>query len=296
MGKIDLHVHSAYSADGELSPGAIIDLCIDEGVDLISITDHNSVKAIPGASDAAHKNGIQFIAASEINCQTRHGTVLHMLGYGIDPKDPFFIAIEDQVNEREAVANRTRIDVLRNLGIKMDDERIAEAVGDRILTCEILAEVAMNDSENRNHPLLLPFYPGGARSDQPQVNFFWDLCTTGKAADVPVEYLPVREVVEEIHRSGGIAVLAHPGASIGQDKELLDEIVQTGIDGLEVYSSYHDAEMTAYYEEHCARLNLGRTVGSDFHGKMKPRIQLGSVSANGNQADIRNFMSKAILP
>ena len=295
MGKIDLHIHSVYSADGELTPAEILDLCIVEGVDLISVTDHNSVKAVPEALDAAHKNGIQFIAGSEINCQTLNGTVLHMLGYGIDTNVPFFINIEDQVNEREAVANRIRIDVLRKLGIKMDDDRIAEAVGDRILTCEILAEVAMNDSENRNHPLLRPFYPGGARSDQPQVNFFWDLCTTGKAADVPVEYLPVREVVNEIHRSGGIAVLAHPGASIGQDMELLDEIAQAGIDGLEVYSSYHDAEMTAYYEEQCARFNLGRTVGSDFHGKMKPRIRLGSVSANGNQAEIRSFISKAIL-
>ncbi len=63
---------------------------------------------------------------------------------------------------------------------------------------------------------------------------------------------------------------------------------------MEVYSSYHDADMTAFYERLTADLKLGRTVGSDFHGKIKPDIRLGSESCNGHENEIIEFLEDVI--
>jgi len=294
LGKIDLHVHSSHSSDGELSPETIINRCAAQDVDTVSITDHNTVSGISEGKAAAARHGIQFIVGSEINCQTQNGTVLHMLAYDFDPAVPFFQKIEGWVNEREETANLERIELLEDLGIKLDKDRIREVKGERVLTCEMLAEVALGIAENSTHPLMKPFFPGGERSDQAHVNFFWDMCTTGKPADIPVTYLPVKEVVEEIQQAGGVAVLAHPGISIGLDLDLFDEIVAAGIIGVEVFSSYHSPEEVAFFMEQCRRYDLGVTAGSDFHGILKPLIELGSQSTPENEALIRDFLAKRI--
>jgi hypothetical protein len=70
--------------------------------------------------------------------------------------------------------------------------------------------------------------------------------------------------------------------------------VEAGISGIEVYSSYHDREMTRFYEIQAQKYGLRVSVGSDFHGSLKPAIQLGSVSCNGREEEIYSFMQESI--
>ncbi len=172
MVKIDLHMHSNISSDGEFIPDKLVALCAEAGVALLSLTDHNSTRGVDVARRAAKMYGIRFISGVELNCQTTNGTVLHVLGYGVDDRNPIFDLLEKEVNDREARANIERIPILRELGIQIDELVLKEIQGDKILICEMLAETALVNPNNRDHPLLQPFFPGGSRSDRPFVNFF----------------------------------------------------------------------------------------------------------------------------
>ena len=87
------------------------------------------------------------------------------------------------------------------------------------------------------------------------------------------------EAVALIQEHGGAAVLAHPGANMGQDRERTEAIIATGIDGIEAYCSYHDSETAAFYAGMAAQYGLIATLGSDYHGhRTKPNIDLGRYS------------------
>ena len=89
-------------------------------------------------------------------------------------------------------------------------------------------------------------------------------------------YYPEAEaVVALIRRSGGLAVLAHPGQSLRGREELLGELIDAELDGIEAFSSYHSASENALFERAARDAGLLATCGSDFHGKTKPAIRLG---------------------
>lgn len=80
-----------------------------------------------------------------------------------------------------------------------------------------------------------------------------------------------------IHAAGGIAVLAHPGASIGADRDMLSGVLQLPLDGIEVFSSYHNALTTAFYLKEAKERKLLVTGGTDFHGRTKPNVKIGDI-------------------
>ena len=82
-------------------------------------------------------------------------------------------------------------------------------------------------------------------------------------------------MVDIIHRNGGYAVLAHPGVNLRNHAELLDPILETGLDGIEAFSSYHSEEQAAFYHKAACDRRKMFTCGSDYHGKTKPSILVG---------------------
>lgn len=82
---IDLHMHSRYSDDGEFTPSELIGQCAEKGARMVSVTDHNCVKANEEAAKAAAEKGIAYIPGIEIDCAYKN-TNFHVLGYGIDFK------------------------------------------------------------------------------------------------------------------------------------------------------------------------------------------------------------------
>jgi predicted metal-dependent phosphoesterase TrpH len=144
----------------------------------------------------------------------------------------------------------------------------------------MIAEAALADARNDGNPLLAPFRPGGARSDNPFVNFYWDHCSPGKPAHVPVEYMPLADCLALIASAGGAAVLAHPGQSLRGKERLFPAIMAQGFSGLEAYSSYHSPEDRARWKAEADARGLAATCGSDFHGKTKPAIRMGGHGAD----------------
>ncbi|HBE85752.1 MAG TPA: phosphatase [Lachnoclostridium sp.] len=292
VNQLDLHMHSNISNDGEYTPSQLIQLCKQHGLKTVALADHNSVRGIGDAEKSANESGIELISAIELDCQFE-GVNLHLLGYGIDPTVSEFEKNEMDILKKEQNASSKLIHLVQELGIHLEIEEVLDLAIEGVVTGEMIAEVALEDKRNRNNPFLEPYRKNGKRSDNPYVNFYWDFCSQGKPAYVPIQFLGLNEAIQLIRKARGIAVLAHPGINIGQDQKILESIVTCGIDGLEVYSSYHDENMVAFYNNQAEKFHLLKTMGSDFHGKTKPAIKLGCMSCH-EEIDIYQQFKKRL--
>jgi len=285
MATIDLHIHSTSSSDGQFTPIELVDLCKQAGLTHAAIADHNSVSAIEQALNASLGCNLQIIPALELDC-TFLETNLHLLGYGINYHDKVFEEIEASVLVQEQQASSQRVQAIRELGIAFDEDLLASLAIEGVVTGEMIAEAALSyDVENTN-PLLDPYRKPGLRSDNPYVNFYWDFCSKGKPAYVPMVFMSLQEAVQVIKQTGGVSVLAHPGVNLKENAFLLKQIIAAGIQGLEVYTSYHNTQQRHFYWQAAQEHHLLMTCGSDFHGKTKPAIKIGSVDCQDSEREI----------
>jgi len=273
-------MHSGFSDDGELSARELTDRAVAAGLAAFAIADHNNVNAIGEAVDYCRGKDIELIPAVELDCMFL-GRVYHLLGYGIDHRAKAFKDIWDDVIGQEQEASRKRVRLARELGIEFLDEDIEALSKWGMVGGEMIAEAAMKYDTQHKNPLLQPYYEGGGRSDNPYVNFWWDFCSQGKPIYSAVEFISMEEAVETIDSAGGVTILAHPGNNVKEDMELLDKVMALSIKGLEAFSSYHSAAQNCLYRDYAVKNGLLMTCGSDFHGKTKPAIAMGSVDSQG---------------
>ncbi len=285
MSYIDLHMHSLYSDDGEFKPKELVDLCLERNIKYFSIADHNSVRGIKEAQEYCEGKDINVIPAIELDC-TFDKVNLHVLGYGIDYNKQIFYDIEENIIKQEQSASKKRMKLIRELGIDFSDEVINSLSRNGVVNGEMIAEAAMEFDRNHENPLLMPYYENGSRSDNPYVNFYWDYCAQGKVAYAKVDFISLQEAIKIIEESGGVPVLAHPGNNTKENIDLLEGIVSCGIKGIEVYSSYHSKEQVEFYKDFALKHELLITCGSDFHGKTKPSIAIGTTDCEGNEDKI----------
>jgi len=286
-------MHSFCSDDGEFSPKELVDLCVGKGIKYFSIADHNSVKGIKEAKEYCKDKEINIIPAVELDC-TIDGVNLHVLGYGIDYNNDIFDRIEEDIIKQEQGASKKKMKLIRELGIDFSDEVIKKLSKNGVVNGEMIAEAAMEFDKGKNNPLLQTYHGNGTRSDNPYVNFYWDYCSQGKPAYAEVKYISLEKAIEVIKASGGIPVLAHPGNNVKERHSLLEAIRVCGIEGIEVYSSYHSKEQVEYYKEYAMRHKLILTCGSDFHGKTKPSIAIGSTDCENKENDIISEIIKEV--
>lgn len=281
---IDLHMHSHYSDDGEFTPKALALGCLEAGIGVFSVTDHNCVRADSEAREAAERLGLMYLSGGEFDC-TYNGRNFHMLGYGIDCEKDFFAGVERAVESQSRRASLEMLEKTRALGFSVTEEELdglsSEESRKGKWTGEMFGEVLLSKPEYEGHPLLVPYREGRKRSDNPYVNFYWDFYSQGKPCYGAVTYPPMEELIGGIHGAGGIAVLAHPGANLKGRENMLEELAALDFDGIEVFSSYHSKAQEEYFLEAAGRFGKLITCGSDFHGKTKPAISLGEAAAHG---------------
>lgn len=285
MSWIDLHMHSNKSDDGEFDPKDVVERCHKNGVKVAALTDHNTTDGVLQAMERAQELGIEWIPAVELDCVFK-GVNLHVIGYYIDPQYPKLIELGLDILKQEREASLKRIEKVRALGINFDEDEVKKYGINGVINYEMIAEAALEHEGNRKNSLLAPYFPGGSRSDHPLVNFYWDFCSQGKPAEVPLIYIGLRDAIDLIKEAGGITVLAHPGNNIKEDGGVLQEIIEEGIQGIEVFSSYHHAEQAEYYLEMARKCGVAITCGSDFHGKIKPTIEVGDIDCKGLEQEI----------
>lgn len=277
MKNMDLHIHSEYSADGEFTVQEIVRISKEQGLDTISITDHNSVKGITAALDYGKELNVTVIPGIEIDC-VYQGVNLHLLGYHIDWQGKDFANLEEYIHTQEMAAFPKMISKLAAAGILANEEEILHYAAGKIPCGELIGEVVLNKENARENPLLTPYLAGGARSNMPYLNFYRDFFAQGKIAHVPLQYFQLQEMIELVKHHNGIPIIAHPGDNLKTKMNLLAGIIKEGVMGIEVFSNYHTPAQTEFLYEQAKTQRLLITRGSDFHGKNKPGITIGGCS------------------
>jgi len=286
MNQTDLHIHSVYSNDGTYSPDELLHMASSAGILVMAVADHNTVRGSARALHLAWKYQVEVIPAVELDC-TFQGLNLHVLGYGIDTTFSGFSALETSLAAQERASSIPRMELLHQMGLEFDEQKAVSLAHYGYITGEIIAEVALQDPRNNSLPLLEAYRPGGKRSDNPYVNFYWDFCAPEKPAYVPIDFISLADAVQLICSSGGIPILAHPGNNVPRCREdLLLQILQQGVCGMEVYTTYHNTEQQQYYRKIAEKLGCLKTIGSDFHGKTKPSIHLGQMDIPEDESTI----------
>lgn len=283
MSYIDLHMHSIVSNDGQFTSKELVERANRLGIKVMAIADHDSVSAIDEGLKYAKEYNIKLIPAIEISSEMNDGTPLHILGLNINYNDSRFIEREKTI---KTICQKFADDFMNaalNVGFKFDKQAALARANNGVVTEEMIGETILADHRNDNDPRLLDYRDGGVKSDNPGFNFYKEFY--GKRdclcyVKLPNVNMNIKDVSELIHSTGGKMILAHPAYNIQRDIDKLNEIYSYGLDGIETYSSYHSCEDTMFYEQQASRLGIIKTVGSDFHGKCKPAIEMGSVYCN----------------
>jgi 3',5'-nucleoside bisphosphate phosphatase len=272
--RADLHMHSWYSLDGELSVKDLLARCQQHKLNTLSLTDHNSVKGVGEAVELAFAAGINVIPGIEIDC-IYNGIDLHILGYDIKWNSKDFTSLEEDVHRRIMDAFPEMVRLLQKSGITVDADEVIALAGGKPPCAEQIAEALVTNPAYHSNSLLKPYLPGGSRSDMPYINFYLDYFAQGRTAYVKIDYMPYSQAIELIKSHDGIPIVAHPGVNLRNHESVISELLDHGAMGLEAFNNYHDYDQIEYFAGIANQRHLLLTCGSDFHGKNKPLIEPG---------------------
>jgi len=279
-GDIDLHVHSNQSSDGDFSPSLLIRLAKNKGLKALAISDHDTVTAYPQAIAIGKELGIEVIPSMELTT-LYDGREFHLLLPFLDWTKKIVRDIIDQVVKRRYREAKERVKKLQNLGFQVTWSEVLRESGDHPPLAVTIAQILLRKAEYNGDLRLRTYFEEQNRLYAPYL-FYRDYFAEGKPAAVPRRNVSLLEVLQTVDRTGGVPVLAHPGASFQRvTKEDLSELKRAGLQGLEVYSSYHDSQMAKFFRGMAEEFDLVPTAGSDFHGRIKPKVELGSIADGG---------------
>jgi len=282
---IDLHCHSTAS-DGTLSPGDVIRMGHENGLTGMSMTDHDTVAGLAEAADTAGALGIDFIPGIEISAEFPHPGTLHILGYGIDPESSILRETTRALIEGRDSRNPKIIEKLQSLGVAITMAEVeAQAAGGGLAEAsQDSPPVDRSDASSarqvigRPHIAAVLLRKGYVSS----IRLAFDkYLAPGGLAYFDKERLTPRQALQFIRDAGGVSSLAHAvQLRTANDAELdraVKDLVDLGLDAIEVFHSDHDAEWVDKTSALASRYHLLRTGGSDFHGRNKESIRLGYV-------------------
>ncbi len=274
--RFDLQSHSTAS-DGSLPPAQVVQNAADAGVELLALSDHDTIGGLAEAIAAGQRLGVEIVPAVEISSIDAGAAdappgeqasappaarELHILGYRIDYSGPALTErLAEFLADREKRTLRMR-DALRDVGFELDE-----------------AELEQRISEGK--PIGRPHLAGAVLSAPANARRLADeriddigglirgYLIEGKPAFRLRETPTVAEAIDAIHESGGVAVWAHPFWDIEADDEVLASVERfraLGIDGVEAFYVTHTEPQTRLLAARCAELGLLSTGSADYHG------------------------------
>ena len=258
---VDLHTHSYYS-DGVLSPKDIVMNAVNAGCHSLSLTDHDSIKGLAEASIYSKDFNLNFIQGVEISAKHLSHSV-HIVGLGINPNNKFLL---DGLMKN----NQLRIDrakeigkSLAHAGIENAYEKTQSLSKTKYITRTHFAQMMIKENFCNNLPSVFKKYMTG-----------------NKPGAVKVDWASSIEVINWIHQSGGLAILAHPlryKLTLTKMKKLVSELKDIGLDGIEIVNSFSSLDDIAKSKKIADEYELLYSCGSDFHGWFNQSIELGRI-------------------
>ncbi len=275
-GVVDLHIHSHFSCDGDFSPAELVSMARDHGFRAIAIADHDTVGAYPEAISDGEKAGVEVIPSIEITT-VFDGREFHLQLPFVNWSSPAIHHIINYMTESRLKEAKTRVELLKRQGFNLEWGEIWEKCGGIPPLGVKIARVLLERPESRQHPLLKKYYDSQSQVFAPYL-FYQDYFMEGGLAFVPKNHISLEEVLRLAPGTGGVPVLSHPGAYFQRTtREDLISLKSLGLQGLEVYTSYHQPEQVEIYRALADELDLIATAGSDFHGQIKPRVYFGLI-------------------
>jgi predicted metal-dependent phosphoesterase TrpH len=262
--RFDLQSHSTHS-DGELAPAEVVAAAREAGVELLALSDHDTVNGVSEAVAAGERLGVRVVPAVEISAIDNGPSSdreLHILGYNIDHTGAQLSErLEEFLADREQRTLRMA-DALRELGLELDSQQIDERRGaGKPIGRPHVAQAVLSAPANRE------------RLEAEHIDDVGSLIRAylieGRPAyrlrDVPT----IAQAVDAIHEAGGVAIWAHPFWDISSEDEVLDSIERfsaLGADGVEAFYITHTRRQTELIAKRCRELELLMTGSADYHG------------------------------
>lgn len=245
-GKADLHLHTHYS-DGKYSVKDLLRLIKEKGIELFSITDHDTIESIYELEEISKTEELNYIPGIEFSTDY-DGREIHILGYNLDYESGAFRSHIENFRKNRMVRILKIIEKLNYLGLKFNPEDFFKYYGEtksigRPHIAEYLHKLGYVKSYNEAfHKYIGDFRVAFFKKNSPDT-------------------LAVLKLIEE---TGGVSFLAHPGKNFLWSK--IDILIKAGLDGIEVYNPVHKSDKARKFEKFAEENNLMITGGSDFHG------------------------------
>lgn len=258
---VDLHTHSTAS-DGSVTPADLMFEAAAARLEVIALTDHDTLDGLVPARPAAERAGVRLIGGIELSLEWEPGT-MHLVVLFIEPGGG---PLQDRLTDLQDARHRRNQTMLERLG----------AVGVEIRP-EELAEEASGGSVGRPHMAAVLVRKGYVETIQEAFERYLAKGTPGYA-DRP--RLTPEEGIGLARASGGVPILSH-AHTLGVDNrfqfaDLMDRLTAAGLIGIETHYGAYDADGRRSMETIARRFGLSPSGGSDYHGTYKPDVKLGS--------------------
>jgi predicted metal-dependent phosphoesterase TrpH len=268
--KIDLHIHTRTGSDGNLSIEEVFQEAKNRDINLISITDHDSIVCQGRAIALARKHGISYITGVELNVTFHYpegnkDISLDFLGYGYDIGNKELKSKLQLIKEYRKGRARQ---ILKNLNVEFDREGIERFTGKDLMKIEENVDGVFGRPHIANYLI----EKGIVKDKQEAFDKYLVKC------NVPKYPLSLTEASQLIRNAGGILVHAHPNDPNGtslvsitrnleEQTNVIEKYMLQYIDGIECWHTKHDEKTTAHYIEFARKHNMFMTGGSDCHQK-----------------------------
>lgn len=259
-GVVDLHTHSTAS-DGTLAPAELIATCHTHGVEVVALTDHDTLSGIPAAVATAERYGIELIAGIELEIAYEGPGAFHLLGLGIQRYTAQLSALLHRIGQLRRERNEQILKRMREAGIEVQHAQVAHFAGGDILARPHFARYLVERGIVRSEQEAFDRYLGDGKP-------FWQ----------PKGALTLEEAAAALHSAGGRTILAHPMTLYLSINSVADRLVEwkaLGLDGIEAYhpnARYADCRKLEALGQ---SLGLLVTAGSDYHGPERSDRPLG---------------------
>ena len=261
----DLHAHSTAS-DGQYAPAQLVRRAKDRGVEVLALTDHDTVDGIAEAASAGQELGIKVLPGVELSA--REHSNFHILGYCYDPEHPALRQLCEEQRANRVKREKMILDFLCTERVKLSMDDVELCAGGKVIGRPHFAQAMVQRGYVKTRQEAFELY-----LDTPK---FWE--------KVPRLEADAKSCVEAIKVSGGKVSLVHPYQMKLSDQEL-EELVRKltdwGLDAIECYYPKYTPKQQALYLKMAEKFGLHITGGSDFHGeKVKPDVQLAALDLN----------------
>lgn len=246
-GKIDLHSHTHFS-DGFYSPTELVKKAKKHGIDMLGITDHDTVDGVKEAIEAGKKIGVEVIPGMEISTDLMKKEI-HILAYYIDIENK-------ELLEYLSFFRKERLKRAERIVKKLNYLGFTISIND-------VVDNAENSAIGRPHIAKAMVKRGIVETQRDAFNKF--IGNDCPAYEKKVHVSP-QSAVKIISDAGGLSVIAHPNK---MPENILKELIESGIDGIEVVHPSHTNRLINYYRGIANEYFLLETGGSDFHGGLR---------------------------